>query len=257
MVEVRSVQCHGSVKRATKRFCGMAACGLAILTTAVSLAQTTAPATRSTTAPTTLPAADQTTPKGALRMLFTATDDGDAAVIRSVLYTSTPLEEKMATTMADMSSAMATLQKAMRASFGEEQTRTQVGDPAAAARVRDELLAKQTETIDGDHAVIRLESMGNFKPVELKNDAGKWKVLIGKSLEKADPAMVEKQLDATGIQVKVIRDIAADVSAGKFKILPDIKQAMDARVRQALMQYVQDQTKAATQPSTAPATQPK
>jgi len=257
MAKERSVE--GSKPRhRTMRHTGLAvACAFAAIMTTAASAQTTAPASLPTTTPTTLPAADQTTPKGALRMLFTATDAGDAAAIRSVLYTSTPLEEKMAGTMADMSSAMATLQKAMRTTFGEEQTRTQVGDPAAAARIRDELLAKQTENIDGDHAVVKLEGMGNFKPVELKNDAGKWKVLIGKSLEKADPSMVEKQLDATGIQVKVIREVAADVSAGKFKNVADVKQAMDAKVRQALMQYVQDQSKAATQPSTAPATQPK
>ncbi len=222
-----------------------------------AFAQSTMPATHPTATPATLPVADQSTPKGALRMLFTATDTGDAAVIRSVLHSTNPLEEKMATTMAEMSSAMASLQKAIRTTLGEEQARAQLGDPAAASHMRDELLARQTETIDGDHAVVKLEGMGNFKPVDLIKVDGKWKVLIGKSLEKADPVMVEKQLDATAIQVKVIREIAADVSAGKFKTVADVKQVMDAKVRQALMQYVQEQSKAATQPSTAPTTQPK
>ncbi len=253
----RVIEGAGPLKRSLRRSGFVVACAFAGWIATAGFAQTTAPTSQPTTAPSTLPAADQTTPKGALRMLFTATDAGDAAAIRSVLYTASPLEEKMAATMAEMSSAMAVLQTAMRTSFGEDQTRAQIGDPAAAARMRDELLAKQTEQINGDHAVIKLEGMGNFKPVELKNDAGKWKVLIGKSLEKADPSMVEKQLDATGIQVKVIREVAADVSAGKFKNVGDVKQAMDAKVRQALMQYVQDQSKAATQPSTAPTTQPK
>ena len=231
---------------------------LGLVLSGAAIGQTTIPATAPATAPVaTLPAADQTTPKGTLRMLFAATDAGDGPTIRSLLYTSSPLEEKMADTMANMSSAMAALQKAMKESFGEAQTKAQLGDIAAAAKMRDDLLAKQPEQIDGDTAVIHLEGMGNFRPVDLKKVDGKWKILIGKSFEKADPAAVEKQLAATSIQIKVIRDVAVDVAAGKHKNVSDVKQTLDARVRQAIMQYVQDQSKAATQPSTAPATQPK
>lgn len=255
MVQSQSKSIPEWEKSSVRNLCRILACAFTGMLSTLAVAQSAAPVTRPTTSPATLPAADQTTPKGALRMLFTATDAGDAAVIRSVLYTASPLEEKMAKTMAELSSAMATLQSAIGTTFGGDQARVQADNRAAASRIRDELLAKLTEAIDGDHAVVKLDAMGNFQPMEFKKIDGQWKVLIGKSLEKTDAATVEKQLDATAIQVKVIRDVAADVSAGKFKTVADVKQTMDAKVRQALMQYVQEQSKPATQPSTAPTTQ--
>ncbi len=224
------------------------------------------PATRPTTSPaplpTTGPAAslpgDASTPKGALRMLFNATDAGDADKVRSLLYSATPVEDHMAQTMAQMSSAVAELHKAIKDMFGEEQTKATFGDPAVASKMRDELLMKAPETIDGDSAVIQLDSMGKFAPVEFKRVNGTWKLRVGKSLENVDAAQVEMQLAELAIQIKVLRDIATDVQAGKQKNVADVKQTLEARTRQAMMQYVQDQIKAAsTRPTSAPTTQPK
>jgi len=215
-------------------------------------AQSSAPATAPATTPAaTQPVPDASTPKGAVRLFFFANATSDAATIRSMMFASSPLEEKLADTVANLSAANNALQKAVRDTFGADQGRAELGDPMASARTVDQALEKLPEQMDGDRAVVPLDRIGNFRPMELRKDKGVWKVVISKALEKANPADVEKQLAAAGVQVKVIRDVTTDVTGRKFKNVADVKQTLDARVRQALMQYVQEQSKAATsQPAT-------
>src|SRR5688500_13634351 len=81
---------------------------------AASAQTDTPPATQPapTTAPATLPA-DASTPRGAMRLLFNATDAGDEAAIRSLLYTSNPTEERVADATARSSSATVVLHRAL------------------------------------------------------------------------------------------------------------------------------------------------
>jgi len=224
---------------------------LPILVASVAWSQTTSPAT----APATLPA-DTSSPKGTLRLLFNATDRGDAATIRSLLFTATPLEEKLADLMADLSAADAALRKSLKDTFGDAATKAEFGDIEASGKVRDAAVEQMPETLKGDTAIIMLQGPNGVTPMEFRKVNDGWKIRVGKSIEKADPATVEKRMAVIGIQMKATRDVTTDVLAGKHKSVGDVKQTLEARVRQALMQYVQNQTKSATNPATQPATQP-
>src|SRR5688572_13538468 len=70
------------------------------------------PVTRPTTVPATLPT-DASTPRGALRMVFNATDAGDESALRALLYTANPIEERVADATAKMSSSTTVLHKAL------------------------------------------------------------------------------------------------------------------------------------------------
>ncbi|CAN5419779.1 hypothetical protein BH10PLA1_BH10PLA1_01370 [soil metagenome] len=230
----------------------LASCGAA-------LAQSATPAVEPTTAPTTAPAAtlpaDASTPKGALRMFFAATDAGDEAGIRSLLFTSSPTEEKLADTMSQMSGTGYQLQTAIRTTFGAEQSKSVLGDPAAAAKVRDQFLTHVNEQINGDSAVIQLGGASQAS-IEFRKAGDVWKIRVGKVLDNQKPQDVERNLAAAGVQIKVMRDMITEVTAGKFKTVDDVKQTLEGRVRQALMQLHQERAKSTTEPTTEPATQP-
>jgi replication initiation and membrane attachment protein DnaB len=83
-----------------------------------------------------------------------------------------------------------------------------------------------------------------------------WKLRIGKAMENLDPAKVDQQLEVVSDQVKVMNDIAADVTAGKIKSADEATQTLQARLRQAIMQSMEKQHKTATQATTAPTTEP-
>jgi hypothetical protein len=230
-----------------------------MLTAAAVAAQTdappaTKPAGNPTTVPTTLPA-DASTPKGALRMLFAATDAGDEKAIRALLFTTNAAEERLADATARSAAALYAMNKALVGTLGADEAHKFMPDPAIAARARDQKVPNLVEQIspEGQSATVRLDGLGAFEPLDFKKVGDQWKLRVGKKLQSIAPADLEKQLAMVEIQVKVLNDVAADLNAGKLKTVADIKQAMEAKVRQANMEYVQAQQKAAaTRPTTAP-----
>jgi signal recognition particle GTPase len=226
-----------------------------LLLSGSAIAQVAAPAaTKPATKPTTVPA-DASTPRGALRLLFTATDAGDEAAIRARLYTTNPLEEKIAEATARSSSASAALYRAMVGAFGAEQTHTYLPDPALAARGRDQRVQYLVETIneDGQSAVVRMEGMAAVEPFEFRKVGNEWKLRVGKKMESTTANEIEQQMIMVDLQLKVLSEVTADISAGKLKSVADVKQTMEAKVRQANMEFIQAVQKRAT---TRAATQP-
>ena len=227
-----------------------------LLLGAVVQAQTDAPpATKpSGNPPATMPA-DASTPRGALRMLFAATDAGNEKAIRALLYTATPAEERLADTTARMSGALVMMHDALVKAFGAEVAHQMMPDPVVAARSRDARLPNLVEQIsaDGQTATVRMDGMGAFEPLEFKKVGSGWKLRVGKKLEAVPPTEMDKQMAMVEIQVKVLNEVAEELNAGKLKNIADVKQAMEAKVRQANMEYVQaQQDAAATKPTTTP-----
>jgi hypothetical protein len=227
-----------------------------LVTGTIAAAQTDAPpATKPSGHPPATMPADASTPKGALRLLFNATDAGDEAGIRALLYTTNPAEERLADATAKFSAANVAMHKALVNALGATEVSKFMPDPAVAARARDEKVPNLVEQIspDGQSATVRLDGLGAFEPLEFRKVGDKWKLRVGKKLEAIPAADVDKQMAMVEIQVKVLNEVAADINAGKLKTIPDIKQAMEAKVRQANMEYVQAMQKAAsTRPTTLP-----
>ena len=93
------------------------------------------------------------------------------------------------------------------------------------------------------------------RPFLWKKVDGQWKVRVGKKVESTPPAEMELQIAMVELQAKVWSDVSADVTAGKLKAVADVKQTLEAKIRQANMEYLQARQKAATTaPATAPAT---
>src|SRR5262245_22775087 len=100
---------------------------LAVLFVATLASAQTAPATTQSAIP-----ADQSTPRGALRVLGVALDAGDAATIRAVFQISNPEEQKMVDALVRYREAVAKFGKAAAQAFGENEAKKLTGDPAAA-----------------------------------------------------------------------------------------------------------------------------
>ena len=94
----------------------LTACTVTLVTLSGALAKpapTTAPATTQSSI-----ATDQTTPRGAFKVLTVAMNKGDAASIKSVFAPSTPTETKMVDAVVDQQAAMIKFHDAAVTAFG-------------------------------------------------------------------------------------------------------------------------------------------
>src|SRR5437762_13834309 len=133
--------------------------------------------------------ADQSSPRGALRVLAAAMDAGDGAKIRAVLKSSNPQEEKMVDALVSYHDAVAKFAKAAVDAFGPEDARKLTGDQAAAQAASLEALQAMPEEITGDTALV-----GADKPTQIRLSRvdGKWMVPVGLLSQGVEPEKVQK-----------------------------------------------------------------
>src|SRR5438046_1329496 len=63
---------------------------------------------------------DQTTPKGALKMLSRATQAGETATLKQLFHATTPAQQKIADSMIDRAEVFAKFRAALVGKFGED-----------------------------------------------------------------------------------------------------------------------------------------
>ena len=210
------------------------AVGWAVATATVAgFAQTTAqPATtkRATTAstvPTSAPV-DQSTPKGALKVLTTALDTGDRKMLLEVFHADTPVEKKMIEATAALAEATAELRGAASKAFGEQASRALGVDPAAVPEAMARVDASAV-TIEGDKATVTSPEDQNDKLV-LVHRGEKWHVPMSQIAPSADEGNVDKSLRDTAEHVKLLKQLAGEVSAGQYKTPTEARQELDKRI---------------------------
>jgi hypothetical protein len=229
-------------------------------TTSVARAQaqpaaaTAAPATKPTTAAAAaaIPK-DQSTPKGALRVLADSMEAGDAQRIRGVLHASNAAEQKMAEGMVDLATALAELKTNAIGAFGKQGAMPLTDDTEAMAAAGLERLVAATETVDpsGDRATVTLPDAGEAPAVVVKVE-GQWRFPVAELARGSSEAEVKDGIELAAGQAKVMREVAAEVKQGKYKTADEVRQALDQRV----MQFVTARQAAATTRPGAAAPQP-
>jgi hypothetical protein len=190
-------------------------------------------------APTTAPL-DQFTPKGALKIFAKALEAGDRRAILESLAATNDQERRIAAATAELAAVSAELRAATTKAFGAEPSRA-LGVDSAAAHDAAARIDSASATIDGDKATVRAE--GNEGPPMLlvKRD-GKWRVPVSELSKDVEAADIDKNLADVAAQIKVMRQVAADVAAGKYKSAVEARQALDERIVKGAV------------PATAPAT---
>jgi hypothetical protein len=211
--------------------------------------QVAPPATEPTVAapatPTTAPAvpADPSTPRGALKSLYNAMQDGDGAHIRELLLTATAVETKMVDAMAHRAEAEAKFRKAAVNAFGEQKAKLLVGDSEVAGSEAMTQIDVSEEKVDGDKATVSNNS--GQAPLALTRVNGKWKIPASEFAKGTDVAEIEKQLPDMEFFAGLIDGYATDVAAGKYK---SAEEAGDAIKGQMMVEMMKRQN--AHQPTT-------
>ena len=196
---------------------------------------------RATTAPTSAPI-DQTTPKGTLKLLARALEAGDRKMLLEVFDAGSATEKKIAEATASLAEATAELRRASFKAFGEEASRPLGMEAAGEAMAR---VDSSIEKIDGDKATVTspLDSTDSLMLVQRDK---KWRVPMSQfSGGAVDAADLEKNLHDTAEQAKLLKGLAVEVAAGKFKTAMDARQELDKRIIQSAM----PQGAAATMPA--------
>ena len=197
---------------------------LSIVTTVARGADATQPAT----APSISVAIDPTTPKGALKSLAVAMDGGDAQAIRSLLQTSSPLEERMVGAMTDEAAAIAAFNRSMIKRFGIAEAAAALGgDPAEQLKQSMHNIDTASERIDGDTATI---STGPSETMTLKKSNGTWRVSVAALSPGTTPAAVDERIAVVTAQMKAMQDVTAGILAGKYATATDAVAAIRARL---------------------------
>jgi hypothetical protein len=172
-------------------------------------------------------AIDQSTPRGALKVLTRAMERGDADMMRQVLHADEPIEQRVADGMIAMAEGIGQLRRAAVERFGEEGARPLTGDPAAVKTAAFERIDAAEEIVENDRAVVR--SPEDPRAVILHRIDGRWMVPVEELIRDASEQEVERRLGEMAVQTQVVRQMAVEVQAGQFTDAAAAAQALDAR----------------------------
>lgn len=237
------------------RLISRAALTICIAIPSIALSQpTTAPAPDATAQPATAPAvvvvpADQTTPRGALKVLTQAMEDGDVAKANAIFLVEKDEHRAWADSMLELARSSADVRAAVVAKFGAEGARAVVGDTAMATAAVMGAIDQFTEEIDGDTAMVRPNDPIE-QPVQFRKVDGAWRVPLTAMIGNAPAEELKDTADRMNRQVKAMKGFITELQADKFATATDAAQALQLRLVQAVFGDA-----AGNAPSTAPATQ--
>jgi hypothetical protein len=169
---------------------------------------------------------DTSTPKGAAKTMIDAMKKGDAATVKSVTVNGDP---KFIDMMVAMVSSNQQLQDAAVAKFGADGN--SIGEAKMLGDV-DKKLDDAEVKENGDTATITTKD--SREPMTLKKVDGQWKVDLSQMPQmpgKDDPSM-QPMFNA---MLDVNKQLAADISAGKYKTAAEAKQAGQEKLMAAMM----------------------
>ena len=185
------------------------------------------------TSPTSAPV-DQSTPKGALKVLARALEAGDRKTLLELLDAGSPSERKIAEATAGLAEATAELRRAAVQAYGETASRP-LGVDAAAVPDAMARVDASVEKIDGNQATVT-STVDPTDAIRLVQRDAKWRVpmaqISGAAIDAAD---LDKNLRDTAEHVKLLKGLAGEVSAGKYKTAMDARQELDKRIIQSAM----------------------
>jgi hypothetical protein len=206
-----------------------------------------APARAQGTRPATAPAvaADTTTPKGTLKLLSDAMEQGDVDAMRRLMLAADPVEQKMVAAQIAQAEAFARFRKALVATFGQAALDELLGAAPSAAQ-RNAVFDAAPEKLDGDRATVSVEQ-DNY---ELKKVDGQWLLTFTTMARSVEPAVLDESLREMSVRAEVMKEVATEIADGRYQNTDEVGQAIQGKMLSALMREA-----AATQPATT--TQPK
>jgi hypothetical protein len=222
---------------------------LAITLPAATQAQP-APASAATTAPSapstqSAVPSDQSTPRGALKVWTIAMNQGDADTIRAVLDPTTPIEKRMVEALIAQRQAIHRLKVSSDNAFGHDGTVKIVGDMDATQAQSIASIGDLSEQIDGDQALV----IDGNDQLKFKKLNGKWVFPIA-TMPNVDFDSADEAVGRLAALSKMLDEVSASIESGKYKTAKDAADDLQAK------SFALATRAAATQPSSAPTSQP-
>jgi hypothetical protein len=190
--------------------------------------------------PSTLPA-EQEAPKAALRALAVAMEGGDAEGIRGNLSFKGEQETRMVEAIVEYATALASLRQVALKTYGPEGAKAIIGDVAEVSAATTKRIDQATVRQEGDVAVVQPPQ---GQAMQLAKIDGKWKLPIGQAVRSTEAGVLEENIATISAQARIVKECTGDMSAGKFRSSDEAWASMMSRMMRA-----------ATQPTTVPATQ--
>jgi hypothetical protein len=188
--------------------------------------------------------ADPSTPKGALKALAKALDAGDRAAVLELLAANSEQERRVAAATADLAEATVGLRRVATRAFGEKASRPLGVDPGATPEALARIDAA-TVDLKGDRATLRTPQQEG-PPIVLARQGNTWRVPVSELSKDVEAADVERNLKDVAEQTRLMRELTAEVAAGKYKTAADARQALDQRILHSAMPQLEPGAGAAT-----------
>jgi hypothetical protein len=173
--------------------------------------------------------ADPSTPKGALKALALAMDQGDSEAIHRLMDTSTPAQGKMVDMISEMAGAIADLNRAMSTRFGPVQAQAVMGNSGEQLRQSIADIDTASEVDTGDAATVSIAPTERGT-MSLRRVNGFWKISMQNRVDKLTPQQVDEDVAMLSGQIHGMRDVSAEVRAGKYPTAADAAAALHARM---------------------------
>ena len=204
---------------------------------ALALAQATQPAAAPAVA------ADTTTPKGTLKLLSDAMEQGDVEAMRRLMLAADPVEQKMVAAQVAQADAFARFRKALVATFGQPALDELLGAAPTAAQ-RNAVFDAAPEKLDGDRATVSVEQ----DSYELKKVDGRWLLTFTTMAKSLEPAVLDESLREMSVRAEVMKEVADEIAQGKYQNTDEVGQAIQGKMLSALMREAAATQGATTQP---------
>jgi hypothetical protein len=199
--------------------------------------------------PTTGPAAtqasvavDQTTPRGALKVLTLAMNKGDPAGIKAVFSPANATETKMVDSVVSQQQALSKFRDGAITAFGADEAKKLVGDVDTDQVESLAKLDTLPENITGDTA-----DVGEGDQIlHLKKVGDKWTLPVAMLAPQINANNVDAELGQMSDRTKIFTDVTDEMTKGKYKSTEEVGKAMQLRMLQQVMAH----NAAASQPTT-------
>lgn len=170
--------------------------------------------------------ADQTTPKGTVKLFALSIQKGDSSKVAGCLKSNTELEEKYANGYVEVAIGLGKLQSAVRTKFGEVASHQWAGFSGIAE------VDAAKEQVSGDTAMVEISGSNPLK-LELLKDGGQWKISVAKMIDGKKPAQINTEIKGMQVLARAASDTATEVADGKFAKPEQVREALEQKLSKA------------------------
>lgn len=175
------------------------------------------------------------TPRGALKVLAAALQNGEGEKIRSVLTADTAVEQKMLTSMVDVASAVGELRKAAVAQFGEKGSLPLTGDAANTLKQGNKSLDLATEKVEDSKATVIMPNMPDDPIHMVKDNQGQWHMPMKELARGVVEADILKRAEEMALTVGVFKQVTLEINQGKFAGADEVRTVIQQRLASVLL----------------------